>query len=194
MRSLIILVLLLIAHANNVQTQKVISDYGQFHDCGYIFKAPKGTVSYHDLVSDLGSHWEDGHPDLSQVPRVAFLLKTFYTVQFGSVFSGGPQGTVSLLIHAVECNDLTVTNKNKIEYHISQLSAYLFLPDKRDLKPDDAVNWLRRRSNKKLLEAISNGSEILIIAKPNGYSSSSVENRLRHVYLMFAIEKYQILK
>lgn len=188
--------------------QTVTNFYGESHGCGlrtapHSFTTPKGTVAYYDFVSDLGKYFRNGSLNFNyydataneyhKAPTVAFILESFYSVEFGSTHRG-LNGAVLFLIRAYECNDLLVDKGNGEKQFIAQLTTHLRYLDYAEAKPENAVNYLGE-FGRPFLEALArHDGKILVIARPVALYTFSARDRMQRLNLEFVIENFIVLK
>lgn len=200
-----------IVSAQTVSTQAVKHILQDFHTCGLssspsVFKAPSGTISYYDFVSQLPSFYgEKGYFDalssydkntnsFRSAPAVAFVLNSFTPVEIGSDHSGR-RGLVYVSIRADECQNIEMSLGAKTQ-RIGRISAHLILNGTEGALPPDEVytavsDWLVSNLIKKFAD-FNDNRQFIVIARPIGFNSQSTGELMDRMDIDFQIESYYI--
>lgn len=197
------------AQTTNSQAVKhVLQDW---HTCGLssssaVFKAPSGTISYYDFVSQLPNYYrKDGGLDFfssydketnsfRMAPAVAFVLNGFTPIEIGSDHSGR-RGLVYISIRADECENLEM-NLGGRKIRVGRLAAHLMFRGTKGALPPDEIHtvlgdWLVSNIVRKAAD-FNDSRQFIVIARPIGMDSRSTGELMDRMNIDFEIESYYI--
>ena len=205
------LVLTYLFSGRTVNAQAVKHVLQDFHTCGLssspsVFKAPSGTISYYDFISQLPSFYgEKGYFDsfgsydkdtnsYRSSPVVAFVLNGFTPIEIGSDHSGR-RGLVYVSIRADECPNSEIDLGTK-KLRVGRISANLRLNGTEGALPPDEVytavsDWLVSHIIKKSAD-FNDNRQFIVFARPVGFSSQSTGELMDRMDIDFQIENYYI--
>ncbi len=205
------LVLTYLFSGRTVNAQAVKHVLQDFHTCGLssspsVFKAPSGTISYYDFISQLPSFYgEKGYFDsfgsydkdtnsYRSSPVVAFVLNGFTPIEIGSDHSGR-RGLVYVSIRADECQNIEIDLGTK-KLRVGRISANLRLNGTEGALPPDEVytavsDWLVSHIIKKSAD-FNDNRQFIVFARPVGFSSQSTGELMDRMDIDFQIENYYI--